>query len=161
MNLGTLLSERLHFVTALTPDADRFNGDPTTDWINLANYGACTFVLMIGAGATGTALITAEFASSAAGAGNTATAFNYRRVSATGTSDLPGDITAATTSGFTTTAGANQNYFIEIPVAELDPDLPFVSLTLTEVVNDPVDAGVIAILGDPRYGGNTHQTAIA
>ena len=68
---------------------------------------------------------------------------------------------SSTASGFTSTAGANQLYIIEVNAEELDSDSPFVSLTLTESANDPVDAGVLAILGEARYPGDTHLTAIA
>lgn len=155
------LSEQIHVVQALAPDADRFNANPQTDYISLKNYGTISFVLAIGAGATGTATITAQMAEAAAGTGATDIPFKYRRVAATGTSDVEGAMTDATDAGFTTTAGADQLYIIEVEAQELDSDSPFVALTLTEVANDPVDAGVLAILGEPRYPGSTHITAIA
>lgn len=157
----TALNDILHVVQALAPDADRFNSNPSTDWINLKNYKSVMFVVQIGAGATGTATITANMAENASGTGSTAIPFNYRRVADTTASDVPGARTAATSSGFTTTAGANQLYVIEIDADDVDGDSPFVNLTLTEVANDPVDAGVVAVLGDARYPGATPQTAIA
>lgn len=155
------LSELLHAVTALAPAADRYNGNPTTDWLNLKDYGTVTFVIQHGSGATGTAVVTANMAEDASGTGSTAIPFRYRRVSDVTVSDVPGAAAAATASGFTITAGSNQIYLVEIDASELDSDSPFVSLTLTESVNSPVDGAVLAILGDARYKGATPKTAIA
>lgn len=157
----TKLTDIMHVITALAPDADRFNGDPSTDIISLKNAGSALFVVSIGTGATGTATITASSSDDVSGSSTTAIPFSYRRVAATGTSDVPGDRTAATASGFTTTAASDQKYLIEIQSADLPDDEPYVFLTLTEVVDSPVDASVECILFDLRYAGDTHITAIA
>jgi hypothetical protein len=157
----TALTDKLHAVQALAPDSDLFNGDPSTDWLNTKFYKSVLFVVAIGVGATGTATITANMAEDASGTGSTAIPFTYKRVADTTSSDVPGARTSATASGFTTTAGSNQLYLIEVDAEDLDSDSPFVNLTLTEGVDSPVDAGVTAILGEPRYAGDTAKTAIA
>jgi hypothetical protein len=154
-------SELIHVVTALKPAADRYNTNPQTDYISLKDYKSVMFAVQHGSGASGTAVITAQMAEDASGTGATDIPFTYRRVAAVGTSDVPGAITAATAAGFTTTAGSDQLYLIEINAEELDSDSPFVALTLTEGVNSPVDGAVLAILGEPRYAGSTPMTAIA
>lgn len=155
------LSEKLHVVTAIAPNADLYDTAQTTDWINLKYFNSIMFVIQHGVGTTGTATITVKMASDASGTGATAIPFTYRRVAATGTSDVEGAITAATASGFTITAGSNQVYVIEVNAEELDNDKPFVALTATEVVNSPVAGAILAILGEARYPGDVHKTAIA
>jgi hypothetical protein len=115
----TALNDIIHVVQALAPDADRYNADPSTDWINMADYGSIMFVINHGAGATGTITITANMAEDASGTGSTAIPYTYRRVSDTTSSDVPGARTAATASGFTTTAGANQLYIVEVSAKSL------------------------------------------
>jgi len=155
------LSEIVHVVTAIAPNADLYDTAQTTDWISLKNYNSIMFVIQHGVGTTGTATITVKMASDASGTGATAIPFTYRRVAATGTSDVEGATTDATASGFTITAGSNQVYIIEVNAEELDNTKPFVALTATEVVNSPVAGAILAILGQARYPGSTHLTAIA
>ena len=157
----TGLTDLLHCVTGIAPNADLYDTAQTTDWINMKDYKSMLFVIQHGAGATGTATITVNAGTNASGSSPEALAFNYRRVSATGTSDVPGDRTAATTSGFAITAVSNQIYEIEINAEDLPQDKPFVALTATEVVNSPVAGAILAIMGEPRYPGATPQTAIA
>jgi hypothetical protein len=154
-------SQLIHVVTAIAPNADLFDTAQTTDWLTMKNYDSLMFVIQIGVGATGTATITVKMASDSSGTGATAIPFSYRRVSATGTSDVEGALTDATSAGFTTTAGSNQVYIVEVNSEELDASKPFVALTATEVVNSPVAGAILAIMGEPRYPGSTHLTAIA
>jgi hypothetical protein len=156
-----LQSEKMLAVQALAPAADRYNANPTTDWFCLRDYKSIMFIIQHGAGATGTAVVTANMSADAAGGTPTAIPFTYRRVADVSVSDIPGAVTAATASGFTITAGAGQLYLVEVNAEELDSDKPFVSLTLTESVNSPVDGAVLAILGEPRYPGSVMMTAIA
>jgi len=127
----------------------------------MKDYKSMVFVLMMGVGATGTATITLNASSDASATGAEAIAFNYRRVSAVGTSDVPGARTAATTTGFATTAGSSQLYEIEVSAEDLPDGKPFVALTATEVVNSPVLGAVLAVMGEARYAGATPKTAIA
>lgn len=143
------LAENAHIVTVLQPDADRYATSATSDIVSLAKYGEVTFVLMEGAGGTGTATITVEECTNNAGDGNTAIAYDYKQVTTLGT--IPASWTAATTSGFTTTAGANKMVYIRVRAEELSDGSPWVRVVLTEVANDPCDAGMVAILSNPRY----------
>lgn len=155
------LSEKLHMVTAIAPNADLYDTAQTTDYISLKNYNSIMFVIQQGIGATGTATITVAMASDASGTGATNIPFKYRRVSNTATSDVEGAMTDATASGFTTTAGSNQIYLVEVNAEELDDGKPFVALTATEVVNSPVAGAILAVMGEARFAGSTHLTAIA
>lgn len=145
---NTVLSEHFFPVTVLEPDADRYDTDPATDVVNAAKYGAISFYLMEGAGGTGTVKIEVEECTAAAGTGNTAVAFKYRLASTHGTW---GAITDSASTGYTTVAGANKMVEVIVDVDNLSSGSNYVRLQLTEVADSPVDAAVVAILGDPRY----------
>ncbi len=127
---------------------DLFNGDPASDVISMANYRSIIFLIAKNAGATGTATITVESCDDVTPSTTTAIPFTYR---ATTSGNAAGAVTAATAAGFTTTAGADQLYEIEIDAADLGTD-DFVRLQCTEVVDSPVDGAIICILGGARYG---------
>jgi len=133
---------------ALAPDADRYNGDPDTDIFSLENYSHITFVLSEGAGGTGTAKIVATASDDNAGSSTEAIAAKYRTWDAT---NGWGDLTTLATTGYTTVAGANKIVVVEIDAQDLPAGKPFVYLDLTEVANDPCDAGILAILSGARY----------
>jgi len=147
-----------HVVIALQPDADRYNADPATDVFNMENYDHITFILMEGAGGTGTAVLTVEECTAADGTGATAIGFRYRLMS---TIDTWGALTAVASTGYTTVAGANKLVAIEVDADELSDGSNFVRLQITESANDPVDAAVLAILGRPRYPQDIPVSAIA
>lgn len=143
-----IFTEENMVVPALYPNADLYAADPATDVVNMKLYDHVTFILTEGEGGTGTVKIQVEECTSAAGAGNTAIAFNYRVAT---TPDTWGALTASAATGYTTTAGANKQVAVEIDAAELSDGSPYVRLQLTEVADDPCDAGVIAILSKPRF----------
>lgn len=137
-------------VNVLMPDADRYNGDPSTDIVNLGKYNRAAFIVTEGAGGTGTATITVDACDNTTPSNTSAIAFRYRVTSAIGTW---GAWAAATTSGYTTVAGANKQIAIEVTSSELPDGYPYVRLTLTEVADSPVDAAVECTLSEPRYPG--------
>lgn len=131
-----------------TAHEDLFNGNLTTDVISLANYGSAIFVLTKGPGATGTAVVTVESCDDTTPTTSTAVAYSYAVCTSGNTW---GDITAATSSGFTTTAGANQCYVIEIRDDQLSGSDKYVRAVFTESANDPVDGAVISLGMNPKY----------
>jgi len=143
-----IFTEEHMVVPVLYPDADVYAADPATDVVNMKLYDHVTFILTEGAGGTGTVKLVVEECTSAAGANNTAIAFNYRLAS---TPDTWGALTASAATGYTTVAGANKQVAIEIDSSELSVGYPYVRVQLTEVADDPCDAGMIAILSKPRY----------
>jgi len=155
------LTDKVHVVTALAPDSDALSGTKATDIISLKDYDSALFILTIGVGATGTTAITVAASDDASGTTTEDIAFTYRRVEDTTSSDIPGDRTTATASGFTTTAGSNQKYLIEVQSQDLPEGKPFVKLDLVEAVDSPVDAGIEVLLMGARYSGDTKTTAIA
>lgn len=152
-----MLSEKVKFVQCLAPLADVFDGDPAGLGVNTKLYEKVLFHLNKGAGATGTATITVEKCSDSAGTGATAIAFKYRKST---TNDTFGDLTAVSASGVATTAGASQQYLIEVDGRDTDDTLPFVRVQLTEVVDDPCTGSLIAICYEPRYIQANMPTAL-
>lgn len=143
-------SEKNFPVNVLAPDADRFNADPATDIVNLGEYNRATFIITVGVGATGTTVVTTEACDDTTPTTATAIAFRYRISTTFG---VWGAWTAATTSGFTTTAGSSNAYIVEVTSSELPDGSPYVRLQTTEAVDSPVDAGIECILSEPLYGG--------
>lgn len=142
---------------ALAPDADRYNTSPTTDRIKCPGAGKIQFLITEGAGGTGTATITAHCHAANSGGTPTALAFRYKTATDPGELDDSGGWSTATSTGTTPAAGATKQTLIEFRFDELTEGKPYVSLTLTEVANDPVDASVISIVkgGDRPGSGNS------
>lgn len=136
--------------TVLQPDADRYDSDPASDVVCLAKYPGVTFLLMEGAGGTGTATLTVEECSADDGTGATAIAFQYAVASDCKTW---GALTAATLTGYTLVAGANKMVALYVPSRSLSDGYPYVRVQVTEVVNAAVDAGIVALLWGGRYSG--------
>lgn len=153
-----LVSENLKVVSGIAPNADLFNGNPTSDYFSLANYGKCIAVIQLGSGGVGTATVTVNSASDNAGANSEAIPFKYRRVAS---GDTAGDVTEATASGFETTAGGDEMYLIEFEAAELVNGKPYASITLTEETDGAVNGSLLVCLANPRYAGDTLPSAIA
>jgi len=151
------LLQNVKFVNALPPDADRFNGDPATDVINMRDYKHCTLILQTGAGSSGTAVVTVESCDNTTPSTTTAISFRYKKITS---GDSEGDTTTATASGFTTTASANCVYMIEVDDSDLSGTDKYVRLQLTEDTDSPVDAGVLAILSGASYAGNDMRTVL-
>lgn len=147
------ISENIKIVPlALAPDADRYNSNPTTDWIRMKK--SICFVIAEGAGGTGTATITVECADDASGSNPSAIAFRYRLLTSSGGLDTWGAWQSATTSGVTPAAGANKATLVEVRFDEISESKPFVALTLTEVADSAVDAAVFALVDTDRFGAD-------
>jgi hypothetical protein len=144
MGSNKILSQQVHFVPLIRPVADFLSGTVVSDEINMSNAHAVQFVLYWGVGTTGTTTVTVEAADDTSSTNTTAIPFKYRRNSAT---DVFGALTAATTAGFTTTAGSNQTYIIEVDANEMgDTGYKYVRLKCVESANDPVLGGLHALV---------------
>ena len=139
----------INFVqNTITAHEDLFNGTPTSDIVSLANADAAVFLITKSAGGTGTAVVTGESCDDTTPTTATAGAFEYQA----GTrGNTWGDRTSATSSGFTTTAGANQVYKIFIKDTDLSGTNSYVRLKATESANDPVDGAIVTVLLNPKY----------
>lgn len=143
----------LHFVNAgnssfIAANEDIFNGNPSTDVLSMENHADAYFIIAKNAGATGTATITIGSCDDVTPSTATAVAFEYKACTS---ADTWGAWTAAASSGFTTTAGANQMYLIHVKGSDLYSTNKFVRLTATEVVDSACDGAIIAFLANPRY----------
>ncbi|KKL24117.1 hypothetical protein LCGC14_2418550, partial [marine sediment metagenome] len=94
------ISERIKIVPlALAPDADRYNADPTTDWIRCKE--SVLFLVVEGVGGTGTAALTINEATDNAGAGSAPIAYRYRLLTTAGGLDTWGDWQTVAAAGVT------------------------------------------------------------
>lgn len=135
--------EKLHVVPLLYAAADSLADTVTTDIVNVKGEG-CLFVLTKAVGTTGTSTITVDACDTIGPVNTTAVAFVYRIST---TPDVWGAWTQATVTGFTTTAGSNQVYQMYIDASELAAEgYGYARLTLDEVADDPVIAGVNAFV---------------
>jgi hypothetical protein len=138
-----------HVIPVLYPAADAFAGTVYTDILSVQGLGAA-FEVIKGVGTTGTSTITVQACDDVTPTNNTAVAFYYREST---TPDTWGDWTAATTTGFTTTAGSDQVYQVYVPSSELAAEgYGYVRLKLLEVANDPVYGCVMARVIGLRNG---------
>ena len=145
-------------VFALAPDADRYNGDPASDVISMVDHANLNFLVMEGAGGTGTATLTVEACDDFVPTTQTAIPFKYRTAQ---TGDTFTAWAEATAAGITTVAGANKMIEIEVDNRDLPDGSPNARLQITEVVDSPVDAGVVAYLSGARYGGEAPGSALS
>lgn len=155
-----------HIVNGVYPVADAFASAKTTDYVSLANYRRATFLIHTGDATAGTAdgVVTVNAATDAAGTGATAMAFKYRSSASSTTVDTWGALTDAAAAGFAMTAGDNYMYIVEVTADEAEAAVAgsdFVSLTVTEDTDDPIVAGIVCILSEPRYPTDVPVTAIA
>jgi hypothetical protein len=158
--MSKLTFGKRHIVTGLDPVADSLAGTVYSDVVNMEEYDAIRFILHKGVGATGTSTLTIEACDNAAGDNPVAIPFNYQAYIST-TTDLPGDVTAATATGFATTAGSSQIYVLEAESQRLTANKSWIRLKAVEVVDSPVLAGILIEMLGPRYGNDIPATVIA
>jgi hypothetical protein len=142
-------------IKALAPAADRWNTNPVSDSITLANHNRLTFLVYQSGGTTGRATLTVLASSDSSRTGEEAIPFRYRKMT-TGASD----VTNATATGFSTTAAEDSIYEIEVLSSDLPQSKPWVHLKATEAADDPVSGCVIALVSEPRYTGLDQPAAI-
>ena len=127
---------------------DFFAGTFLSDILSMKNYGRAVFTMLMEHGATGTTLVTVVACDDVSASNTEAIVFRYKKVS---TIDTQGDVTAATVAGFTSAAGADKMYIVEVDADDLPDGYDFVRLSCVEAVDSPIDGSVTGILCDPRY----------
>jgi hypothetical protein len=160
------LTHDYHYVNGAVPVADAFATSLTTDYISTANYGRITFIIHTGNATSGTAngTVTVLASAVAAGSSTTALAFKYRVCAASTTVDTWGAWTDAAAAGFSMTAGDNYIYEVTVQSDEVQAQAAgkyFVACKVTEVTNDPIDAGILVRLDNARYPQAVPVQAIA
>ena len=160
--MGGRLFQNVHVVNAM-PSAnqaayeDLFNGSPNTDVVNLSNYERCTWIIQKAAGNTGVARISVESCDDTTPSTTTTIPFAYWTCT---TGDTWSDMQTATAYGFTTTAGADQMYAIEVNSDELSGTDQYVRLATDETTDGAVDGTITCILSGAKYMHEVKQTAI-
>lgn len=159
------LIETLHFVKGLDPVADAFDdgsGAVVSDVVNMEEFGKAIFVIHYGVGATGTQTFTVLACDDTTPSNTSAVPFHYREIL---TTDVPGDLTAATVDGFTTTAGSSKIVLIEVDAVALAADgngYQYVQLSAVEPTDAACLAGITVIMAEPRYGvSSVNRTQLA
>lgn len=152
------MKEYNHIVKVLDPVADAFASTPTTEVINMENWGHIQFIVYKGVGTTGTSTITVEACDDVTPSNTSAVAFMYQAIT---TGDTEGAPTAATTAGFTTTAGSSQLYKIDVDADALAASgYHYIRLKAVESVDSPVVGCILAILTEGKYKEAVPETAI-
>jgi hypothetical protein len=142
------LGAEIHWIKGLDPVADAFSGTVYSDIFEVAGDGA-VFVIYKGVGVNGTSTITAEACSNTSAGATTALPFFYRACT---TGDTWGDWTAATTAGFTTTAGSSQLYEVRVPSEHVGAaGYAYIRLKAVESADEAVLGGILCGVYGLRY----------
>lgn len=153
-------AQAIHFAIGLNAVADAFSATVYSDVVNVKGYSKVVFLAHHGVGATGTSTFTVLAGSDTADppTASTAIPFRYKVMS---TSDTEGALTAATTSGFLSTQGSNQIYWIEVDVEELgDTGYQYLCLKAVEGTDSPRLGGIIILMFGARYAQDVPATAL-
>jgi hypothetical protein len=146
------------FEVGVAAVANAFAGTIHSTVFNASLYKQSTWILHKAVGASGTTTVTIEACSDASATATSAIPFWYRKST---TLDTWGDLTQATTAGFTTTAGSNQLYEIVVDHDFLGGNdiggtaYKYIRMTCVEVVASAVLGGVLVYLGQARYPRQT------
>jgi hypothetical protein len=147
-----------HYIKGLDPVADAFSGTVYSDVVSMDNHKLVEFIIYKGVGTTGTSTITVEACDDTTPSTTSAVAFNYQAITS---GDTAGALTAATASGFTTTAGSSQLYVIYVDAdAMLAAGYKYVRLKAVESVDSPVLGGILINLREARYNQAVQASAI-
>ncbi len=150
------------FEVGLAAVANAFAGTVYSTVFNVSLYKQSTFVLHKAVGTTGTTLVTVEACTDASGSTPVAIPFWYRKST---TLDTWGDLTQATSAGFTTTAGSNQLYEIVVDNDYLGGNstsgtgCQYLRMKCVEQAASAVLGGILVYLGQARYPRQTPVTS--
>jgi hypothetical protein len=154
------LAQYVHFTVGINAVADAFASTVYSDVVNAKGYSRIVFLAHWGVGATGTSTFTVLAGSDTADppTASTAVPFRYKKMS---TMDTEGALTDATTSGFLTSVGSNQIYWIEVDTAELgDTGYTYCCLKAVEGTASARLGGVIILMFGARFAQDVPATAL-
>lgn len=152
-------SENMGIVFVLKP-ADHQAG-ATGESIKMAKYRHITYILQFGT-VTGDAVLSVK-SGATDGVETTAETMHYRLADAeqgAATADTFGDWTNSTSLTLTAATYDNKTLIVELDSDELTDGQPWLTLALSAAA-DALNASVIALLCEPRYGAHDMPTAIA
>mgnify|MGYP000853974125 CR=1 FL=1 len=157
-----MLSERKKLVPALAPAADRFDGDPETRVISMAQAEEITFLVYHDGGTTGKATITVEACDDFTPSNVSAIPFRYRKRKTGGEYDEPQEsLGTATAAGTDTTPAVEEVVEVYVNARDLPDGYPNVRLCLDEAADDPVSGCVLAELDGVRYPGLVQDSVLS
>jgi len=159
--MRTLWSDHNLPINGLAPVADAFAGTINSDVVDVSEAHQLAFLVWWGVGATGTTTFTVEACDDTTPTNTTAVAFWSRRVSDHQSSDVLSARTSRAAAGFTTTAGSNQMYLIEVdPSVLAAAGYRYVRLHGVESVDNPILGGILVLLGELRHPAETPNSMI-
>jgi hypothetical protein len=153
------LAQDIHIVPITAPE--QLSSTFVAPHINMKQYEKVEFIVSLGAIAGDSFVITVTQSAATAGSSSTAIAARYRLTAAAGT-DTMGDVTALTTSGFTTLNGTHESMVLIIDVDSSDlttASKPYVGLTCTDSGSADVFIGIVALCW-PKYPKETNANAL-
>lgn len=138
----------LHFVKGIDPVADMNNGTVYSDIIEVGGEGiAFLYYKGVSTGGTDNATITVEACSTITATATSAVVFWYKLADTTDSG-----WTAATTAGFSITAGSSGLYLIAAPKDVFaSTGYKYARLKCLEVTNDPIVGCVLGVVYGLRY----------
>lgn len=153
------LSQQLKAVQGIAPVADAFSGTVTSAAIKLGKHAKRAAALVYkGVGATGVSTLTVEACTASDGTGATAIPFRY---SVNTSSDTFGNVTEAATTGFSTTAGSNHIYILDVDPRDVPDGYPWIRVKAVETVDSPVLGGIMWLPYDFRFSGDALGTVLS
>lgn len=150
--------ERMHAVhshpsTVVAACEDMMDTTTASDVISMKNAQTAVFLIIQCANAGGASKVTVNACSDTTPTTTEACSFSYRMITA---ADTHGDVTGATTTGFTTSTGANIVYYIEVDRQDLiSSGYEYVQLATSETTNAAVDGAITCFLTNLRYADLT------
>jgi hypothetical protein len=157
--------EQLHAVKGLDPVADALSGTVYSDVVRMSNYNRVLFAVYVGVSTGGTAqsVFKVYACDDVSHTNKTAIPFYYREV-LTGDTEATIPTRAVAADGFENTAGSSRLLLIEAKAEDLAATgYDFVVLEAVEGgagKNDPVVAGILVLMGEPRDRKSIAATAI-
>jgi hypothetical protein len=149
-------------VNCTTKSSDILSGNLQSDIYNMEDWRDSIFVLTL-TSSDGTATARCHLRSVSAVSGGTTHGmpFYYRLATGTSASDTLSAWTLATSSGFITTAGANQIYELWGKSRDLYDGDSFIMWDSTEIVNDPAGGALTACFFNGRYHEDSTRSILA
>ena len=148
------LEQDSHAVNILPPRAS--TSATESDWFHLKKGSHADIIVTTGS-VTNASTFSVREATSNAGSGATAIAFNYYSVS-TASSDTFSTLTAATAGGVSTGTTNNLSFVISLNGSDLSDGSPYVSLLFSTAATIAIQS--VAIIQGLRWGGDVPASAI-
>lgn len=132
---------------------DFLSGTTASDVISLKNAQGAIFMIVQNANLGGVSKVTVNACSNATPTTTEAMPFKYRMITA---ADTQGTITDATTTGFSTSTGANIVYIVDVSAEDLiSSGYEFIQLATSETTDAAVDGNIACFLYGLRYADET------